>query len=186
MHLSSVVKILQLWYLIIVGPKFNKDDFIFERTHAPGHDGEEIPITIVRKKDTKLDRKYYISKLLKANFCRNKLLLFGYGAYGQAFDVSFNIVNLTALENGWIIAFAHVRLAFLLEFWYILVYRGGNEKGREWHNKGKGDQKINSSKDFISCAEFLIAEKYTHPSLLCAFGSSAGGLLVGKIKFLLK
>jgi oligopeptidase B len=25
----------------------------------------------------------------------------------------------------------------------------------------------------------LIAEGYTHPSLLCAFGSSAGGLLIG-------
>lgn len=41
--------------------------------------------------------------------------------------------------------------------------------------------KINSFKDFISCAEYLIAEGYTHPSLLCAFGSSAGGLLIGSV-----
>lgn len=28
-------------------------------------------------------------------------------------------------------------------------------------------------------AEHLIAEGYTHPSLLCGYGSSAGGLLIG-------
>ena len=62
-----------------------------------------------------------------------------------------------------------------------MLDRGGNEKGQEWHRKGKGEFKVNSFKDYISCAEFLIAEGYTHPTLLCAFGSSAGGLLVGKI-----
>ena len=61
--------------------------------------------------------------------------------------------------------------------------RGGNEKGSEWHKSGSRENKINSFRDFISSAEFLIAEGYTHPSLLCAFGSSAGGLLVGKTRF---
>lgn len=42
------------------GPTFNKKDFVFERTHVPAHDGEEIPVTIVRKQSTKLDRKFAI------------------------------------------------------------------------------------------------------------------------------
>jgi oligopeptidase B len=36
-------------------------------------------------------------------------------------------------------------------------------------------------KDYISVAEHLIAEGYTHPSLLCGYGSSAGGLLIGSV-----
>ena len=35
--------------------------------------------------------------------------MIGYGAYGQTLDIGFNIVTLSALENNWIIAFAHVR-----------------------------------------------------------------------------
>lgn len=34
--------------------------------------------------------------------------------------------------------------------------------------------------DFNSCADFLIANRITHPSLLTAKGSSAGGLLVAQ------
>jgi Protease II len=41
----------------MIGPKFNKEDYVFERVYAPAHDGEEIPITLVRKKKIQLDRK---------------------------------------------------------------------------------------------------------------------------------
>ena len=34
--------------------------------------------------------------------------------------------------------------------------------------------------DFNSCAEFLIANRITHPSLLAAKGASAGGMLVAQ------
>ena len=42
-----------------------------------------------------------------------------YGAYGIAQDVPFNVVHLGSLEDGWILAYAHIR--------------GGNEKGHAWH-----------------------------------------------------
>ena len=40
---------------------------------------------------------------------RNKTLLIGYGAYAIPAEVEFNIINLAALENDWLIVFAHVR-----------------------------------------------------------------------------
>ncbi len=98
---------------------------------------------------------------------KNKLILHGYGHYGLPIDISFNIVYLSALENDWVIGYAHVR--------------GGNENGWAWHKSAIKENKIVSYKDFISCAEFLIAEGYTHPSLMCAYGSSAGGTLVGSV-----
>lgn len=41
-------------------------------------------------------------------------------------------------------------------------------------------KKHNSFKDFNSCAEYLIANRITHPNLLAAKGTSAGGLLVAQ------
>jgi oligopeptidase B len=40
------------------------------------------------------------------------------------------------------------------------------------------ENKINSFKDFISCTEFLISERISHPNLITAKGTSAGGTLV--------
>jgi len=57
---------------------------------------------MIHKKNLKKDRK-------------NKLLLHGYGHYGLPLDSEFNIVYLKALEEDWVLAYAHVR--------------GGNEKG---------------------------------------------------------
>ena len=34
--------------------------------------------------------------------------------------------------------------------------------------------------DFISCAEYLIAKRLTHPNLLASKGQSAGGLMVAQ------
>ncbi|HZT60730.1 MAG TPA: prolyl oligopeptidase family serine peptidase, partial [Pyrinomonadaceae bacterium] len=57
--------------------------------------------------------------------------------------------------------------------------RGGGEYGEEWHLAGKGKTKPNTWKDFIACAEYLVAEKYTSPEHLAGEGGSAGGILIG-------
>lgn len=74
---------------------------------------------------------------------------------------------LTALEEGWTLAFAHVR--------------GGGERGQKWHEAGMKEKKVTAITDFISCAEFLVSEGYTHPSLMCGYGASAGALLIGAV-----
>ena len=60
------------------------------------------------------------------------------------------------------------------------MVRGGGDRGISWHNDGKLLNKPNSFHDFVSCAEYLIANRITHPNLLAAKGVSAGGMLVAQ------
>lgn len=96
----------------------------------------------------------------------NRVLIEAYGAYGISMHNGFNIVNTTAMERGWVLAQAMVR--------------GGGEQGIGWHEQGKLQHKPNSFSDLISCTEYLIANRVTHPNLLAARGTSAGGTLVAQ------
>ena len=89
-----------------------------------------------------------------------------YGAYNSPLSQSFNIVQTSAMERGWVIAQAMVR--------------GGGDCGSAWHEEGKLLKKHNSFTDFIACTEYLIANRVTHPNLLAAKGTSAGGTLVAQ------
>lgn len=71
---------------------------------------------------------------------------------------------LSLLDLGFVFAIAHVR--------------GGIEKGRQWAIDGRLEKKINSFKDFINCAKYLIYQEITSQDLICAWGRSAGGTLV--------
>lgn len=90
----------------------------------------------------------------------------GYGAYGLPMTQNFDLIKVAAMERGWVIAQAMVR--------------GGGDRGIAWHNDGKLLNKPNSFFDFISCTEFLIANRITHPNLIAAKGTSAGGMLVAQ------
>ncbi|MFX5578783.1 prolyl oligopeptidase family serine peptidase, partial [Acinetobacter baumannii] len=70
-------------------------------------------------------------------------------------------------DRGFVYAIAHVR--------------GGSEKGWGWFQAGRGARKTNTFTDFIACAEALIAEGYTRPGRIVAYGGSAGGMLMGAI-----
>ena len=138
----------------LTGPEIVKKRFTTQRVEVPAHDGESIPMTLIHSSDIPFNRT-------------NKTLITGYGAYGLNLDMGFNIANLAAVEKDWVVAMAHVR--------------GGNEKGPKWHLDGKLKNKMNSIYDFLSCTEYLIANKYTHPNLLAAKGESAGGMLVAQV-----
>jgi prolyl oligopeptidase len=58
--------------------------------------------------------------------------------------------------------------------------RGSSVFGRQWHDDGKQATKPNTWRDFIACAEYLIAQKWTQPAKLGIWGGSAGGILVGR------
>ena len=133
---------------------FNPEEYTAKRLYAPAHDGKKIPISLVHRKDATIDG-------------HTPLLLYGYGSYGYTLDPTFSVSRISLLDRGFVYAIAHVR--------------GGQTLGREWYDDGKLLNKRNTFYDFISCAEYLIAEKYTDNEHLCAMGGSAGGLLMGAV-----
>lgn len=60
----------------------------------------------------------------------------------------------------------------------ILISRGGGGAGKKWHHDGRRTKKLNSVKDYLSCAKFLIEREVVEETKLAGWGESAGGLLV--------
>ncbi len=133
---------------------FDKNNYATERIFATARDGARVPISVVYRKG-----------LVKNG--SNPLLLYAYGSYGLSMDAYFSSTRISLLDRGFVFAIAHVR--------------GGQEMGRYWYEDGKLLKKKNTFTDFIDCAEFMIAEKYTQKEKLFAMGGSAGGLLMGAI-----
>jgi prolyl oligopeptidase len=119
---------------------------------VPSHDGIAVPLSIVHRRDIKLDGQ-------------NPTFLTGYGAYGHFDPMHFQPTQLAWLERGGVLAVAHVR--------------GGGAFGKEWHHAGRKQTKPNTWKDFIASAEYLIREGYTTSAKLAGGGGSAGGILIG-------
>ena len=122
------------------------------RLAAVSKDGTQVPITVLRRKGTKLDGK-------------NPTLLTAYGGYGISVRPDFAVRRRLWLEHGGV--------------WVIANLRGGGEFGETWHEQGRLTNKQNVFDDFIACAEFLIKAKYTNSDKLVIEGRSNGGLLMG-------
>ena len=122
------------------------------REACTSKDGTRIPITILRRKGTKLDGK-------------NPTILYGYGGYRSSQVPSFNGIYRLWLEQGGVFAVANLR--------------GGGELGAEWHRAGTFTRKQNVFDDFAGCARYLIDSGHTRPDRLAIRGGSNGGLLMG-------
>ena len=129
-------------------------NYVTKRIQAKAHDGEEIPVTLLYRASTNLDGSA-------------PLWLYGYGSYGISIAAGFNTNVLSLVDRGFIYAVAHIR--------------GGQEKGRNWYKTGRLDKKTNTFRDFISCAEHLIAAGFTREGNIVAQGGSAGGMLMGAV-----
>src|SRR5205814_10573761 len=105
-----------------------------ERVYASATDGTKIPISLVYKKDLKLDGQ-------------RPMLLNAYGSYGIPSNVTLSSARLSLLNRGVVFALAHIR--------------GGGDLGKEWHDAGKMMSKKNTFTDFIACAEHLVREGST-------------------------
>jgi prolyl oligopeptidase len=119
---------------------------------ATSRDGTRVPMTIVRRKGTRLDGS-------------NATLLTGYGGYGISSTPGFLERRRVWLDHGGVLALAGIR--------------GGGEYGDAWHDAGKLTRKQNAFDDFAACALWLSRGGYGGPGKLAIQGGSNGGLLMG-------
>lgn len=140
-----------------LNPETNYPDYeklyTVKEIEVKSHDGVMVPLSIIYPKNMKMDG-------------RTPAYITGYGGYGLSYEPYFSTRLSVLLEQGVVLAIAHVR--------------GGGEKGENWHKAGMKATKPNTWKDFIACSEYLINQKYTSPSKLIGNGASAGGILIGR------
>ncbi|CAN5886526.1 prolyl oligopeptidase family serine peptidase [soil metagenome] len=120
---------------------------------VPSHDGVRVPLAIIHRKGLELDGN-------------NPTLLNGYGAYGLSIEAFFDPRSIAWLERGGVLAYANVR--------------GSGAFGDAWHRAGFKATKPNTWKDGIACARYLIDSRYASPKTMGIWGTSAGGIFVGR------
>ncbi len=135
------------------GPFDAPGNVVATEVMVKSHDGVMVPMSIIHRQGVKLDGS-------------NPTLLYGYASYGITEEPFFSPSRLAWMDQGGVFAVANPR--------------GSSVFGRQWHNDGKQGTKPNTWRDFIACAEYLIAQKWTQPAKLGIWGGSAGGMLVGR------
>ncbi len=131
--------------------KFDPVDYETQQVFFISKDGTSVPMFITHKRGIKIDGQ-------------RPTLLYGYGGFNISLTPAFSVGNLAWMEMGGVYAVPNLR--------------GGGEYGEAWHQAGTKLRKQNVFDDFISAAEWLIANGYTTPKKLAASGGSNGGLLV--------
>ena len=132
--------------------KFDCENYETKQLFFESNDGTRVPMFVSHKKGLKLDGN-------------NPCYLYGYGGFQINLTPSFSTTAAMFMEQGGI--------------YCVVNLRGGSEYGEEWHKGGMLENKQNVFDDFISAAEYLIAEGYTSSKKLAIAGGSNGGLLVG-------
>lgn len=137
-----------------VAGDFNAQDYSCEHLEINARDGQQVPVTLVYRKD-------------KFTPSANPILIDGYGAYGLNDDADFSYSRLSLLDRGFIYASCHVR--------------GSSMLGRHWYEQGKMLNKQNTFNDFIDATKALVSLGYGAADKVFATGGSAGGLLIGAV-----
>ena len=131
---------------------YDASEYVTDRELAPARDGVQVPVSIVRHKDTPLDGSA-------------PMYLTAYGAYGYAVTPYFSTARLSLLDRGFVFAIAHVR--------------GGDDLGDHWYEQGRLFQRTNTFNDFVDVTRHLINEGYSSQGRIAINGGSAGGTLMG-------
>ena len=108
---------------------YDRTKYEVEQIYAPAADGVKIPISVVHRKDAKLDGKE------GAVFVWVRVV----------WDLDRRVVNpniFSLVDRGVTMAVAHIR--------------GGGEMGKAWHDAGRMMNKKTTFTDFIACAEYLV------------------------------
>jgi len=126
--------------------------FKAEQVWYKSKDGSDVSMFILSKKD-----------LVRSP--NTPINLTGYGGFGISLTPLFKPHYLLWVENGGVVAVPNLR--------------GGGEYGQKWHRAGNRENKQNVYDDFISSAEWLIANNIGSTKTMGIHGRSNGGLLVG-------
>ena len=133
----------------------NPADYVTTRIMATSHDGAQVPVSILHRKDLARDGNA-------------PLLLYGYGSYGMAMPASFSANRLSLVDRGFVYAIAHIR--------------GGTDKGWGWYLDGKREKKTNSFDDFAAGgARADRRRNIPDAKRIVGHGGSAGGMLMGAV-----
>ncbi len=125
-------------------------DLSVERYEAVSADGTKVPLVVTR---------------LKSASGRVPTLVEAYGGYGIDTSTPFyNRTGMAFIAKGGAMAYCGVR--------------GGGERGRAWHEGGRGPNKFRGQEDLIACAETLTAKGIAPLQGPVSIGSSMGGALV--------
>ena len=132
---------------------FDKLNYKSDRFFITARDNEQIPVVTVAHKNTVLDSA--------------PILFYGYGSYGINIDAQFRESLIPLLNRGFIFAIVNIR--------------GGGEMGKEWYEKGRMFNKMNTFYDFNDGVKEVLKLGIGDPENVFARGGSAGGLLMGAI-----
>ena len=133
---------------------FDSANYVTQRLWVTARDGERVPVSLLRHRDTALDGTA-------------PLYQYAYGSYGASSDPTFSTDILSLVDRGFVYAIAHIR--------------GGQEMGRRWYDAGRMRNKRNTFYDFIDVTAHLVDEGLVDGQRVFAMGGSAGGLLMGAV-----
>ena len=126
--------------------------FVARRLMATSRDGTQVPMVAVHARGPLPGGGP--PALMKA-----------YGSYGSSMATPFyDRLAMAWVQQGGVMAYCGTR--------------GGGERGRAWHDAGRGAHKPNAHDDLIACAEALKAAGLARAAGPVVMGTSAGGLLV--------
>lgn len=133
----------------------NAEDYETTRVMYTSGDNTKIGMFIVSKREARRDGPH-------------PAILEGYGGFDAPVTPEFSPAVAAWLQMGGVYAQPNIR--------------GGGEYGRDWHEAGTRKRKQASFDDFISAAEYLIAQRWTSADRLAITGHSNGGLLVAAVE----
>lgn len=124
------------------------------RLKAKSKDGTTVPVTVFHRADA-------------SDLGKRPLLLHVYGAYGQDLRMDFRPERRALVDDGWILAYCHVR--------------GGGELGLQWHVDGRLTKKLNGLADLEACVRTLHSQGLSQPRRTALSAFSAGGVLAAAL-----
>uniref|UniRef100_A0A3P9N657 Prolyl endopeptidase n=1 Tax=Poecilia reticulata TaxID=8081 RepID=A0A3P9N657_POERE len=130
------------------------DKYITTRLKACSQDGTLVPVTLLHAVSVE-------------DLSQAPLLVHVYGAYGRNLSMEFCPVRRFLLEQGWALAYCHIR--------------GGGERGLSWHRQARVEGKRRGVEDLQACLQKLFSSGVSSASLTALTACSAGAVPVAAL-----